>query len=297
MSFVKPILQTSNPNRQVGTTNIETRTVYYGEVLSIDDPYDGGRIKVKVKELDSKKINTEDIPWCYPLMPKYFHIYPKVGEIVRVIIEDIKYPERSRFWIGSVISQLHKIEYDSHLTALSTTNLGLTAPEKAPSTIVEAKGIYPEKTDIGLIGRVNTDILLKDNQVQIRAGKYENNNPLKTNVKNPANITLSYNVSKDSNIYQSNTIVLSDKIALLSHSGEPKFKSVNITDDDKDNIFKTAHPIPRGDVLVEALKIIRDAIITHIHGYSNMPVDKTAIIDTLNNINFDKILSKNIVVN
>jgi hypothetical protein len=53
----------------------------------------------------------------------------------------------------------------------------------------------------------------------------------------------------------------------------------------------------RADVLVEALNVIRNAIVTHIHGYSNLPADKTAIINSLENINFDAIMQKNIVIN
>ena len=46
MSFDKPILQTSNPYKKEGD-NSTTRTIYYGEVISIDDATEGGRIKVK----------------------------------------------------------------------------------------------------------------------------------------------------------------------------------------------------------------------------------------------------------
>ena len=37
----------------------------------------------------------------------------------------------------------------------------------------------------------------------------------------------------------------------------------------------------RADVLVEALKIMRAAIIRHIHGYSGLEADKTSTINDL----------------
>jgi hypothetical protein len=296
MAFDKPILQKSNPYKPVGQTDIITRTIYYGEVTSIEDPTDGGRIKTRIIGLDNRTANI-DLPWCYPLMPKFFHVYPQVGEMVRIFIEDTKYPERSRFWLGSIISQPHKIGFDSIYTALSTTNMALIMPESAPTTYPDAEGIYPLKTDVAIIGKVNTDIILRINEVHIRAGKHENDNVLKLNVKNPAEISLIYEQKKESDTFYTNTIITSDKIALISHSGIPQFKAARLESKDRERIFEEGHPVARGDVLVEALNIIRNALINHIHGYLNLPADKNAIINNLEKINFESILQKNIVTN
>ena len=179
MPFDKPIIQASNsPYRNDNSNTKVTRTIYYGEVISIDDDTDGGRIKVRIQGLDTRLTN-DNLPWSYPLIPKFFHIYPQIGEMVRVFIEDIKYPERSRFWIGSIISQPQKIGFDSIYTALSTTNMGLTIPEPAPSTYPDATGVFPLKTDVAIIGKVNTDVILRINELHLRAGKHENDNILK----------------------------------------------------------------------------------------------------------------------
>lgn len=90
---------------------------------------------------------------------------------------------------------------------------------------------------------------------------------------------------------------MSDKIALISHSGDPKIKAARLTPNDRARIFENGHPIARADVLVEALNIIRNAIIAHIHGYSNLPADKNAIINDLEKIDFNAILQENIVTN
>ena len=89
MPFDKPLLQTSDPYRREDTTTKVTRTIYYGEVISIDDDTDGGRIKARVIGLDTQLTN-DNLPWCYPMLPRYFHVYPQVGEIVRVFLEAIK---------------------------------------------------------------------------------------------------------------------------------------------------------------------------------------------------------------
>ena len=296
MPFDKPVIQTSNPYRKIGNEINVSRTIYHGEVISVDDPTDGGRITVRIPDLDNQTANN-DLPWCYPLIPKFFHMFPKVGEMVRVFIEDIKYPQKSRFWIGSIISQPQKINFDSVYTALSTTNMAMTIPEAAPSTHPDADGVYPNIEDIAIVGRVNTDIILKENEIDLRAGKHENGNLFKLNTKNPAEIFLNFEKNPESSDFYSNSIIMSDKIALISHTGNPQVKATKLTPEDKANLFLDGHPIPRGDVLIEALDMMRKVIIGHVHGYSNMPADKEALINKLESIDFATILQKNIVIN
>ena len=220
--FDKPIIQLSDPFKKVGGYH-HTRSIYYGEVISIADNTDGGRIQVKIPDLDNRTSNAE-LPYCYPMLPKFFFLLPQVGEMVRVFIEDIKYPERSRYWMGSVISQPHKVGFDTIYTALSTTNMGLTVPDPAPSTLPDAIGVYPLPTDVAIVGKCNTDVILRTNEVHIRAGKHVADNVLKLNTINPASVNLVFepkNLVEQSPDYYSSTVVLSDKIALISHTGKP----------------------------------------------------------------------------
>lgn len=297
MAFNKPIIQTSNPNKKINVSIIRNRTIFYGEVININDNTDGGRIKVRIPELDNKTIDS-DLPWAYPLLPKFFHIYPQVGEMVRIFIEDNKFPQRSRFWLGSIISQPQKIGYDSKFTALSTTNLALTKPEKAPFMYPDAEGVFLTKDDVGIVGKVNTDVILRVNEVHIRAGKHENNNILKLNTENPASIHMVYEpTDENNNKFYSNTVIQSDKIAIISHDGTPNFKAAKLTPQDRTRIFENGHPIARADILIDALEVIRLALIGHIHGYSGIPADKNDIINKLEKLQFDLIKQENIVTN
>jgi hypothetical protein len=296
--FDKPIITTSDPFKKVGGYQ-HTRTIYYGEVISIVDNTDGGRIQVKIPDLDNRTSNA-DLPYCYPMLPKFFFLLPQVGEMVRIFIEDIKFPERSRYWMGSVISQPQKIGFDTIYTALSTTNMGMTVPDPAPSSLPDAIGVYPLPSDVAIVGKCNTDVILRTNEVHIRAGKHLADNVLKLNTTNPASINLVFepkNLTSQSPDYYSSTVILSDKIAIISHDGKPQFKAAELTATDRARIFAEGHPVARGDVLVAALNIIRNAIINHIHGYDKLPADKDALIKDLENLNFENILQKNIVVN
>lgn len=292
----KPLINTSNPYKNNALNTVFKKSVFFGEVISISDQTDGGRIKVRISGLDNQ-ISNDKLSWSYPLLPKFFHVYPQVGEIVRIILENTDFPQRGRLWIGSIVSQLQKVGYDSLYTALSTTEYKLIDPEPSIKTYPDADGVFPTREDIGIIGKVNTDIILRVNEVHIRAGKHENNNVFKLNIKNPAQISLVYEPLSDSNDFESRNIIMADKIALISHNGIPQFKAARLEKEDRDRIFDEAHPIARGDILVEALNIIRNALINHIHGYSNKPADKNDVINKLEKMNLDSILQNNIVVN
>lgn len=275
--------------------NYSNRIVYWGEVISTADEYEGGRIKVRIPELDNK-IKDDSLPYSYPLLPKFFHVYPKIGEIVRIILEDPEHPQRGRLWMGSIISQLQNIEYDGIYTALSTTHLGVTQPESSLKSYPEAEDVFPDKDDVALIGRKNADIVLKKNSIEIRVGKHIDGNVYKKNKKNPSFIKMFFNNKKGNDIISEN-ILMSDKIAILTHDGTPKFRNYDLNNKYKDDIFKNAHPIARGDILVNILEIIRNTIIQHIHPYNGVSADNSGSIIDLKKIDFESILQRNFVTN
>lgn len=288
----KKYVQSSNTYSKTTNKQSPIKNIYYGEVVSIVDQAEGGRIKVRIADIDDKTLN-DDLPDAYPAIPKFIHMYPQVGEVVRIYLEDIRYPQRGRHWVGSVISQLQKIGRDGFLTALSTTNVALGAPDKAPSLYPDAKGVFPDIADIGLIGRDNTEMMLKPKQVLIRAGRHEVKNILALNKQNPA--TIQMDISSDGK--QSSIIQLADKIALIAHDGNPKFPATNYDADTIQRVFDEGHPLLRGDMTVQVFEIIRKAIIEHIHGGAGVGVDKNAIIEDLQKIDFTQLLQNNIRIN
>jgi hypothetical protein len=292
MAYEEKYTQKSNPYGKETNKENAIKNIYYGEVISIDDVSEGGRIQVRIQELDLRTLNG-DLPFAYPAIPKFIHIYPQVGEVVRVLIEDVRYPQRGRHWVGSIVSQLHKIGRDGFLTALSTTNVGLGAPDRAPSTYPDAAGVFPDIKDIGIIGRDNTEMMLKPKQVLIRAGRHEVKDILKLNKKNPATIQLDINADGT----QSSIIQLANKIALIAHEGDPKFPAINYDADTITRVFNEAHPMVRGDLVVEVLEVYRKAIIQHIHAYSGLPPDIDGIITDLEKIDLTQILQNNIRIN
>jgi hypothetical protein len=293
--YDKKYIQQSNPYKKDTNKENAVRNIYYGEVVSIDDPNEGGRIRVKIPDFDNKTGN-DQLPFAYPMLPKFFWIIPQVGEVVRVFIEDTRYPQRGRHWMGSIISQPQKIGYDGYFTALSTSNVATINTEPNPSSYPDAFGVFPDLKDVAILGRNNSDLILKDKQVLIRCGKHKIDNVLSLNKENPAFIQMDF-VQNEKNVTQSSIVTMADKIAFISHDGNPKFKSNSLTKDDITKIFESAHPMGRGDLIVEAFEVIRNAIIQHIHGYSGISADKNGIINQLEKIDFGAILQKNIRIN
>lgn len=277
---------------QDDTLNKETpiRNMYYGKVVSVNDPTDGGIIKVKIPKLDDF---LKEIPEAYPILPKFFYVIPQVGEMVRVFIPDLTKPFSNRQYIGSIISQLTKIGKDTIYTSLSTTNISLSDPNKAPSTFPDAKGVYPTVKDIAIIGRDNTDVIFRKKEVEIRAGKHTVDNLLELNKTNPSSLKMT--ISEDGSV--STNVIMADKIALISHDGIPKFKAAEVDKEERDRIFEEGHPMVRGDVLYEMLEIFRKAILQHVHPYDKMEADISKIIIDLQNLNIENILQRNIVIN
>ena len=104
---------------------------YIGKVVSIDDPSDGGRIVARIVSADRHKGDNE-LPMAYPLMPKFLHIRPKVGEYVIIICEDVDRDNSQRYYIGPIISQPQFMYKESGMSALSM----LSGPAKTAEEAV-----------------------------------------------------------------------------------------------------------------------------------------------------------------
>jgi hypothetical protein len=266
----------------------------YGTVISVDDEFDGDRVKVYVKGIDPVDFSVDDIPYAFPLLPKQLYVKPKVGEYVFCFTQNGSY-DNDRFWIGPIISQPHKLTSDP-FAGLSFLNSGLVSPDNAPSTNPNNAGVQLESNDVGIQGRGNTDVIVKPSEVRIRAGKSLDNITL--NKTNPSYVQVKYNtVSGDSSVN-----IVSDNINILSHKGSGGFGLVDseslITDEEYANILNKAHQLPFGDVLIELLDILIKAFSTHVHAYPGLPPDLTQTeVKKLLSYDLSTILSKNIRIN
>lgn len=306
--------------------NKYSRVIHYGSVERISDD---GNMKLKVllrgidKSTSNPFIDDEDdknyMVWCEPFLPRMFNVVPQIGETVKIILMDAKNPYIEREWIGPIISQPEKIKKDPHFfTSLAGKVGGLLKLGRSIKTISESEGIYPGPNDVAILGRENSDIQLKANEVLIRAGQHVLDNPLKLNEINPAYINM--RVLKPSDLKENtendvtkkelnltenrtDTVIMSNKIFLIGRDSNSKVIKPILTKEDHISLEDNLHPMVYGDVLYDFMVILREWIKSHKHsggGVAYTPPSKDNGTDKLEewftkNLN-ERLLSRNVYV-
>jgi len=317
----------SKPIRNItfGGGHDNTTTWLYGRVVWVEDPYDSGRIKVRIANIDNTYRNDEEIiddntNWVTPLLPLHLNIIPQVGETVRVLIQDHKNPFINRVYMGPVISQKENYKNDPHyFTSRAGTNQSLSKLSKSwlqyPETrnIEKDWDIFPNKKDISLHSRGNADIILKKRddteEIILRVSKWDFNNNKKLNKKNPTYITINHtkpikgvvnkeerdqlnslNLEKD----RTHINVVSDNVNLISHKGSSvKGEAPRIIGNDIleqiDIEHNKLHPLVYGDAFWEFVRLVRNYVVGHTHPYDGLPPDPS-----LSTLELDQWVQRNI---
>lgn len=308
-----------------------------GKVEQVEDSStkngsNGLRIKVRFPH-DKEEANNKFLPWTWPLLPKMIQTAPKVGEAVLVINVDPSFPESQRFYIGPIISQPQKQHKDEAMDA-STMLLGsMHEPLAAIANNPDTKGSFPEQSDVALVGRKSEDIILRDDEISIRAGirqkptlsrDINEQGYIIFNDTNPAYIQLKYNNSgsfyggtnnvanpkgkqidsgNDMGFYRSSVNIVADKINLISNKDDSSTVTDNIhgreeliSDKDLPKIIENLHRLPLGDRLVYLLKVMRGALLNHVHPWAGMKQcgDWAGWINLLEKYDIDDILSDHV---
>jgi hypothetical protein len=269
------------------------------------------RCEIKGKNFDDNRPISQ-LPNCLPMLPRHINIVPKVGEAVLLFLLDGgDRSNEERLYLGPIISQ----PYDLFLEKMDTTALdgfGFTKnpPREYIGNITDADGVYPKPEHIAINGRDNADIIFKDSEVLLRAGKFVQSDPKKFNETNPSYIQIKHNFPLDNEEQKSTDIIgvtniVSNKINLLTHKdGRPRYtlndKDNMISDEELNKIIKEAHPLVFGDKLIEYLKLLRAALDNHVHAYHGKVMedqDGQQQIEDWRKFDLDSLLSKNIKIN
>ena len=293
----------------------------------VDDNSKGLRIKVRIQPYDNGKDITQEpniknkgngVPWCFPLLPKMLHVNPKVGELVIVFCQQPNSPKSQRLFFGPIISQDYMLDYDfdyfkSNVKSSARRLFSGGAPDKVyapfpnPDEDGENEGTIPEREDVAIRGRSNTDIILKDSETHIRCGFKKTpdsatKDKLHFNDKDLAYILMRYRASDDeTGEYNSSVNIVADRINLLSHDSNTYFDMGDrkdlISDNEMKKILDKAHELPYGDVLVDFLKCFVDIFKRHVHPYSGIPPTLAATDTQMLSPEWNSMLSKSIRIN
>ena len=288
---------------------MENYGISFGIVKNVQDPSNAGRIQVRVPSSDLK-VTDDNLPWAFPLLPKMIHIQPKVGETVMIITRVFENEHSDRFFIGPVIAQpqfmYNETDENSALRALYGSRIGLAENVEQRS---EVKGTLPEYDDVAILGRKDSDIILKDNDLRIRCGVKKTNDLDKTefafNNVHPAFIKLKH-IEGDEVVksgYESVINIVADKINLIGTDSRDKYSTDDrdelISDEEVDRFIKEAHQVPFGDRLIEFLRIFITAFQSHTHPWvgRGMTPCKDITYKALADYNLESILSTTIRIN
>lgn len=288
--------------------------ISFGIVKNTIDPTNAGRIQVRVPYDDLKK-SDEELEWAFPLLPKMLHVRPKIGETVMIINRDFDNERSGRYYLGPVISQpqfmYEELNENSALRVLQGTRVGA---DKNPETDPIVKGTIPDNEDVAILGRKDSDIILKDDDIRIRCGVKKTDAFDKTkfafNSVHPAFIKMKHmrdyderNLFYDGPRYESVINVVADKINLIGTDARDKFNANDpdelINDEEVSRFITEAHQLPFGDKLIEFLRIFITAFQSHTHpwvGRGQTPC-KDITYNALANYNLESMLSTTIRIN
>ena len=273
------------------------------EVVSVNDEQACLRIKVRLQPEDNNTA-VEDLPYCFPLLPKHFQVNPKVGEMVLVITSRLGVSQSRRWFIGPIISQQYMLREDPFISATTGYFSLLPRPELNP----ENEGSYPDREDVAVQGRKNADLILKENEVRLRCGFQKepnglSQNSLLFNKEDLSYIQMKYKRMKDhkGKTFNSAINIVADRINLLSHDSTTPFTLNDtkelITEKELKKILEKAHPLIYGDELVNFLTQLIEVIRTHTHPFAMDPpcftTPQTKVLDT----DLDAMLSQSIKCN
>jgi hypothetical protein len=287
------------------------------------------RVRIESNQYDQAITDDRLLPNCYPILPKHLNIVPKIGEVVFIMLLDPTDRYSDRLYLGPMISSRENLKEDRiDTTALSNLSISVTTPNVNLDTLKSVKGIFPNREDVSIQGRDNSDIIFKTNETLLRAGQHIQDNVLVFNDKNPAYVQLKFNTtlklndntnsefslgnppstdgfSNNKPIKGSVINMVADKINLIGHKDtDRKYNVTNnetyISEDEIANIIKTAHPVAFGDTLLDYLKKLELAFMNHVHRFPGL---KPSAVQGENYLKeyleypVQTILSKNIRIN
>lgn len=300
MSFVyeKEFYGNKNPN----PTPV-IKSIHFGIVRQLVTDRNDGSIRVFIDGLDELIKSDDNLPLCYPLLSRFIHAMPKVGEVVLVLmgmtLENYKEQKRgNRYWIGPVIENYEDIKDNNKAGPARPRNLTYDPINVNSRNNTDTElDIFPidnlNKDDIVIVGRDNTDINQSENKITLRAGKHKKDKPREKNNINPT-----YSVLELIDEKNSYSLTVGDEVYLISHKGRTKFKKV-LTKDDIEVLRNNSQSMLYGELTVEYLKILTQAFLSHTHSHPQKePVKEDVILSLETKLNqIQELLAKNIKIN
>lgn len=166
------------------------------QVLNIDDPLMLGRIRARrlidnyddiLKSISDPPWNEERDPWTTrdpfvfnPLLPYYLYSTPKVDEMVLVMYANPGTQYINQYYIQSTFYSPTASGFQYYQGGNKFMGTGIQISNPVPLKNQDGtypnfqvhRGVFPEPGDNSLLGRGSADVIVKQDEVLIRAGKF-----------------------------------------------------------------------------------------------------------------------------
>jgi len=289
--FARSVMGDRNQDKTSQNGGRSERHMYPALVLRTDDPLDQGRIIARIVNLDEagnakggrdRDIPDDKLPFCVPLIPSFFHTMPLEGEMVTLFLENPSINTSPRHWVGPVINSKLKLKYQSFREAIKIFDYTKFGLNPTVSSRPNQLRVWPEKSDVAVLGRDDSMLLLRPREVFLNAGAFKRGT-LDPNIEHPSFLQMRQFDVKPEGSFNTNPIeysqmnVVSTNVNLYSPRG--KFRKEDMqqfeVNPDLQNFGETAlrlHPTVFGDELVKLLNYIIQFLRTHIHTPQNPPL-------------------------
>ena len=172
------------------------RNWFYGKVVDNNDPLNLGRCRIEVitdrilaiqigagngfNELLDKW--QENDPFVFnSLLPIFVYAVPQVDELVQVYYHNSDAPFLNRYYVQAPFSRIQNIGQEDYNQEQKYTDInglqisGATAIRNLDGTYKDSRtnGVFPEPGDKAILGRGTADIIVKEDDVLLRAGRYK----------------------------------------------------------------------------------------------------------------------------
>lgn len=146
-------------------------TIYFAEVIDIDDPIKSNRIKVKLFGENIKVFGNKH--WCIDANSPFIRITPKVGELVLVFMRNPWSESSIRFWMGPIMTGINT---DEEFIGETLSTLSVLDKER-----VDSGDLLVDKDSVAIVGRQKNSVILNyDKSILISSDITKNNNETPT---------------------------------------------------------------------------------------------------------------------
>lgn len=313
--LTQSLLNANGQGNNYSSGNQSSRNIYAAVVINIDDPTEQNRIIARIVSLDQdgnikggRDRDTPDdkLPFAVPMLAEYFHVRPLVGEMVYIFLENPSDNSAPRYWVGPMNNSKLKLKFQDYKEAVKIFDYTAFNVNPKVENKPKVATAFPEQADVAVQGRGDADLILRQREAYLVAGKFKPNS-IDINTETPSYLQLKQfdNVTVGPLKSYSQANFQSTNINIFSPIG--KFRDKNLAGFEKNEDLKslgefaaTLHPAVFGDELVKLLDLIIRVLLTHTHTTQNpmlsIPDSKTLQEYTVDG-SLQNLLSKYIRIN